>query len=103
MAEVKRELSLRSRALSCGALFPEPKVMKEFLNNTPECIDFTSLRKPTPSLIQFVVRQLKTLISRLVLGVDSAIIIEIVCWHKGSDELATFYNETTIVRERERV
>ncbi|KOB75734.1 Uncharacterized protein OBRU01_06797 [Operophtera brumata] len=54
VAEVKRELSLRARALSCGTLFPEPNVMKEFLNSTPEKIDLNSLKKPTPSLIQFV-------------------------------------------------
>ncbi|XP_049887229.1 flap endonuclease GEN isoform X2 [Pectinophora gossypiella] len=54
VAEVKRELSLRSRALSCGMPFPEPKVMKEFLKTTPEKIDLESLKTSTPSLIQFV-------------------------------------------------
>lgn len=55
MSEVKRELSLRNRALTCGSVFPEPKVMKEFLNKPPENIDLDNLKKPTPSLIQFVV------------------------------------------------
>ncbi|XP_052737343.1 flap endonuclease GEN [Bicyclus anynana] len=54
VAEVKREVSLRNRALSCGMPFPEPKVMKEFMNATPEDIDLDSLNIPTPSLIQFV-------------------------------------------------
>ncbi|XP_047534566.1 flap endonuclease GEN [Vanessa atalanta] len=54
VAEVKRELSLRNRALSSGMPFPEPKVMKEFLDTTPEDIDLDSLKIPTPSLIQFV-------------------------------------------------
>ncbi|XP_013193030.2 flap endonuclease GEN [Amyelois transitella] len=54
VSEVKRELSLRNRALSCGVPFPEPKVMKEFLNATPERIDLDSLKYPVPSLIQFV-------------------------------------------------
>ncbi|XP_030035588.2 flap endonuclease GEN isoform X3 [Manduca sexta] len=53
VAEVKRELSLRSRALSCGIPFPEPKVMKEFLHSTEEKIDIDSLKRPVPSLIQF--------------------------------------------------
>lgn len=54
-AEVKRELSLRNRALTCGAPFPEPKVMKEFMNTPPDKIDLNSLKNPTPSLIQFMV------------------------------------------------
>ncbi|XP_053600966.1 flap endonuclease GEN isoform X2 [Plodia interpunctella] len=54
VSEVKRELSLRNRALTCGVPFPEPKVMKEFLNATPEKIDLDSLKYPVPSLIQFV-------------------------------------------------
>lgn len=55
LAEVKRELSLRTRALSCGMPFPEPKVMKEFLNASSEHIDLNDLTTPVPSLIQFVV------------------------------------------------
>uniref|UniRef100_A0A2A4JQE6 XPG-I domain-containing protein n=1 Tax=Heliothis virescens TaxID=7102 RepID=A0A2A4JQE6_HELVI len=54
VAELKRELSLRNRALTCGAPFPEPKVMKEFMNTPPDNIDVNSLKRPTPSLIQFV-------------------------------------------------
>ncbi|CAB3237335.1 unnamed protein product [Arctia plantaginis] len=54
ISEVKRELSLRNRALTCGSAFPEPKVMKEFLNTPPEIVDLDKLKKPTPSLIQFV-------------------------------------------------
>ncbi|KAM3966811.1 XPG-like endonuclease [Aphomia sociella] len=54
VSEVKRELSLRSRALTCGIPFPEPKVMKEFMNTTPEKIDLDLLKKPAPSLIKFV-------------------------------------------------
>lgn len=57
VADVKRELSLRSRALSCGMLFPNPNVMKEFLKRTPDDVDVNSLKKPPPSLIQFVVRK----------------------------------------------
>ncbi|KAJ8734833.1 hypothetical protein PYW08_014083 [Mythimna loreyi] len=53
-AEVKRELSLRNRAITCGAPFPEPKVMKEFMNTPPDKIDLNSLKYPTPSLIQFM-------------------------------------------------
>ncbi|XP_045506082.1 flap endonuclease GEN isoform X1 [Colias croceus] len=53
VAELKRELSLRSRALSCGMPFPEPKVMKEFLDATPDNIDLDAAI-PQPSLIQFV-------------------------------------------------
>ncbi|XP_047523143.1 flap endonuclease GEN isoform X1 [Pieris napi] len=48
--ESKRELSLRDRALSCGMPFPEPKVMKEFLNATS---DISLGNIPQPSLIQF--------------------------------------------------
>lgn len=55
VAEAKRELSLRSRALSSGVLFPEPRVMKEFLKPTIEKIELDSLKTPVPSLIQFVV------------------------------------------------
>ncbi|RVE50552.1 hypothetical protein evm_004779 [Chilo suppressalis] len=51
---VKRELSLRSRALSCGMPFPEPRIMKEFLNTAPENIDLDKLKTPAPSLIQFM-------------------------------------------------
>ncbi|XP_061711744.1 flap endonuclease GEN isoform X2 [Cydia pomonella] len=51
---VKRELALRTRALSCGMPFPEPKVMKEFLDSTHENLDVDTLKKPYPSLIQFV-------------------------------------------------
>ncbi|XP_026764432.2 flap endonuclease GEN [Galleria mellonella] len=54
VTDVKRELSLRSRALTCGMPFPEPKVMKEFLNTTPEKIDLNLLKNPTPNLIKFV-------------------------------------------------
>ncbi|KAL0895644.1 hypothetical protein ABMA27_011725 [Loxostege sticticalis] len=54
VAEVKREVSLRSRAVSCGMPFPEPKVMKEFLNTVPEEIDLESMKSTPPSLIQFV-------------------------------------------------
>ncbi|KAI8429960.1 hypothetical protein MSG28_000421 [Choristoneura fumiferana] len=54
VAAVKRELSLRKRALSCGVPFPEPKVMTEFLNVSAEKLDFDSLKKPPPSLVQFV-------------------------------------------------
>ncbi|XP_063828371.1 flap endonuclease GEN [Ostrinia nubilalis] len=54
VAEVKRELSLRSRAVSCGMPFPEPKVMKEFLNNIPEQIDVERMKATPPSLIQFM-------------------------------------------------
>ncbi|CAH2237461.1 jg12794 [Pararge aegeria aegeria] len=54
VAEMKREVSLRNRALSCGMPFPEPKVMKEFMDATPEDIDLDSLKIPSPSLIQFV-------------------------------------------------
>ncbi|XP_072935926.1 flap endonuclease GEN [Epargyreus clarus] len=54
VAEVKRELSLRNRALSSGMPFPEPKVMKEFLDGTTENIDLDALKIPVPSLIQFV-------------------------------------------------
>ncbi|XP_028159512.1 flap endonuclease GEN isoform X3 [Ostrinia furnacalis] len=54
VAEVKRELSLRSRAVSCGMPFPEPKVMKEFLNNVPEQIDVERTKATPPSLIQFM-------------------------------------------------
>ncbi|XP_059049054.1 flap endonuclease GEN isoform X2 [Achroia grisella] len=54
VSEVKRELSLRSRALTCGMPFPEPKVMQEFLNTSPENIDIDRLKNPTPSLIKFV-------------------------------------------------
>ncbi|XP_069354396.1 flap endonuclease GEN isoform X2 [Maniola hyperantus] len=53
VAEVKREVSLRNRALSCGMPFPEPKVMKEFMDPTPEDIDLEGLKIPIPSLIQF--------------------------------------------------
>lgn len=53
-AEVKRELSLRSRALKCGSVFPEPKIMKEFLNRPPENIDTDKSKNPTPNLIQFI-------------------------------------------------
>ncbi|XP_045529784.1 flap endonuclease GEN isoform X1 [Pieris brassicae] len=49
--ESKRELSLRDRALSCGMPFPEPKVMKEFLNATSD-VGLGTI--PQPSLIQFV-------------------------------------------------
>ncbi|KAJ2946344.1 hypothetical protein O0L34_g12381 [Tuta absoluta] len=52
--EIKRELSLRNRALNCGMPFPEPKVMKEFLKTTPEEIDLDSLKQCKPSLIQFI-------------------------------------------------
>lgn len=58
VTEIKRELSLRTRALSScssGIRFPDPKVMKEFLENPPEKIDLEALKTPTPSLIQFVV------------------------------------------------
>ncbi|XP_063634670.1 flap endonuclease GEN [Cydia splendana] len=51
---VKRELALRTRALSCGMPFPEPKVMKEFLDSTHENVDVDTLKKSIPSLIQFV-------------------------------------------------
>ncbi|XP_075982140.1 XPG-like endonuclease isoform X2 [Anticarsia gemmatalis] len=54
ISEVKRELSLRNRALTCGSPFPEPKVMKEFLNTPPEEVDLNRLKNPIPSLIQFV-------------------------------------------------
>ncbi|CAG9575888.1 unnamed protein product [Danaus chrysippus] len=54
LCDVKRELSLRNKALSSGIPFPEPKVMKEFLNSTPEDIDLDRLKIPKPSLIQFV-------------------------------------------------
>ncbi|XP_014360224.2 flap endonuclease GEN [Papilio machaon] len=54
VAEVKRELSLRTRALSCGMPFPEPKVMKEFLNASNDYKDLNDLTTPVPSLIQFV-------------------------------------------------
>ncbi|KPI93394.1 Flap endonuclease GEN [Papilio xuthus] len=54
VAEVKRELSLRTRALSCGVPFPEPKVMKEFLNATNNHNNQNDLTTPVPSLIQFV-------------------------------------------------
>ncbi|CAH0698978.1 unnamed protein product [Spodoptera exigua] len=54
VSEIKRELSLRNRALTCGAPFPEPKVMKEFMNRPPDNIDLNALKKPTPSLIQFM-------------------------------------------------
>ncbi|CAK1548486.1 unnamed protein product [Leptosia nina] len=53
VADSKRELSLRSRALSCGMPFPEPKVMKEFLDATADDIDLDAAI-PQPSLIQFV-------------------------------------------------
>ncbi|XP_048005575.1 flap endonuclease GEN [Leguminivora glycinivorella] len=54
VSTVKRELALRTRALSCGVPFPEPKVMKEFLDDPRETIDVDTLKKPCPSLIQFV-------------------------------------------------
>ncbi|CAH2068716.1 unnamed protein product, partial [Iphiclides podalirius] len=54
LAEVKRELSLRTKALSSGVPFPEPMVMKEFLNASNEEIDLNCLKTPVPSLIQFV-------------------------------------------------
>ncbi|KAF9814228.1 hypothetical protein SFRURICE_019503 [Spodoptera frugiperda] len=54
VSEIKRELSLRTRALTCGAPFPEPKVMKEFMNRPPDNIDLNALKHPTPSLIQFI-------------------------------------------------
>ncbi|XP_041973794.1 flap endonuclease GEN isoform X2 [Aricia agestis] len=54
VSEAKRELSLRSRALSAGMPFPEPRVMKEFLDTTPEDVDVGAVKMPTPSLIQFV-------------------------------------------------
>ncbi|KAJ0181244.1 hypothetical protein K1T71_003329 [Dendrolimus kikuchii] len=54
ITEVKRELSLRNKALSCGMRFPEPKIMKEFLNSNKENIDLNNLRMPTPSLVRFV-------------------------------------------------
>ncbi|CAH0600280.1 unnamed protein product [Chrysodeixis includens] len=54
VAEVKRELSLRQRALTCGAPFPEPKVMKEFMHTPLEKIDVDKLKFPTPSLVQFM-------------------------------------------------
>ncbi|XP_050673318.1 flap endonuclease GEN isoform X1 [Leptidea sinapis] len=53
VAETKRELSLRKRALSCGMPFPEPKVMKEFLDATEDDVDLDAAI-PQPSLIQFV-------------------------------------------------
>lgn len=61
VAEAKRELSLRSRALSSGVLFPEPRVMKEFLKPTIEKIELDSLKTPVPSLIQFVKLMVKKL------------------------------------------
>ncbi|CAK1599913.1 unnamed protein product [Parnassius mnemosyne] len=54
VAEVKRELSLRTRAISCGRPFPEPKVINEFLNASDDYIDLDTLKKPVPSLIEFV-------------------------------------------------
>jgi hypothetical protein len=52
---MKRELALRARALSCGVPFPEPKVMTEFLNASHQKVDIGTLKKPAPSIIQFVV------------------------------------------------
>ncbi|XP_068628736.1 flap endonuclease GEN [Battus philenor] len=54
VAEVKRELSLRNRALSCGMTFPEPKIMKEFLNSNNDDVVVDFQKAPVPSLIQFV-------------------------------------------------
>ncbi|GBP63347.1 Flap endonuclease GEN [Eumeta japonica] len=54
LTEVKRELSLRNRALTCGSLFPEPKVMNEFLNKESERIDPKTLMPGMPSLVSFV-------------------------------------------------
>ncbi|XP_048482074.1 flap endonuclease GEN [Plutella xylostella] len=54
VAEVKRELALRNRALNCGAPFPEPKVMKEFLNTPAEKISLDNLKTSPPSLVQFM-------------------------------------------------
>lgn len=58
MAEIKRELSLRSRAVTCGLQFPEPKIMKEFLNVPEVNTDVENLKTSMPSLVEFVVSNL---------------------------------------------
>ncbi|KAL4704822.1 hypothetical protein ACJJTC_001297 [Scirpophaga incertulas] len=54
VTEVKRELSLRKRALTCGMPFPDPRIMKEFQNVATELIDINVIKAPPPSLIQFM-------------------------------------------------